>query len=358
MNGFLLPCYNPLTMLRYLTAGESHGSALVAILEGLPANLALSPHDINSDLLRRQQGYGRGDRMKIEKDLVEITAGVRLGKTIGSPLALRIDNKSTEFFNKSITQLRPGHADLAGALKYNQQDVRNILERASARETAAKVAVGAVCKKLLAGFKIKISSKVIQIGQAKKEKDWEKLLDQARKAGDTLGGIFEVVATGVPAGLGSHVEWDRRLDGLIAQAIMAIPAVKGVEIGLGFCQAGLPGSVVHDEIYYDKAKGFYHKTNNAGGLEGGMTNGEPVVIRAVVKPIATLKKPLKSVDLITKKPSQAFVERSDVCAVEPAAVVGEAALALALATSFLEKFAGDSLEDIILSYQAYLGRLV
>lgn len=345
-------------MLRYLTAGESHGPALVAILEGVPANLPLSADDINRDLARRQQGYGRGDRMKIEQDKVEITSGVRDGKTIGSPIAIRIINRSTEFFDKSITQLRPGHADLAGALKYNQKDVRNILERSSARETAAKVAVGTICKKLLSEFKINIFGKVIQIGGAAKEKDWKKLIDQAREKGDTLGGVFEVTVTGVPVGLGSHVQRDRCLDGKLAQALMSIQAVKGVEVGSGFEQASTPGSKVHDEIYYSKEKGFYHKTNNAGGIEGGMSNGEPVIIRAAVKPIATLKKPLKSVDLISKKQTEAFVERSDVCAVEPAVVVGEAAVALELASSFLEKFAGDSIEDISAAHKAYLARII
>ncbi|OGC24092.1 chorismate synthase [candidate division WOR-1 bacterium RIFOXYB2_FULL_42_35] len=345
-------------MLRYLTAGESHGPALVAILEGIPANLALSADDINRDLARRQQGYGRGDRMKIEQDKVEITSGVRNGKTIGSPIAIRIINRSTEFFGKSITQLRPGHADLAGALKYNQKDVRNILERSSARETAAKVAVGVICKKLLSEYKINFFGKVVQIGGATKEKDWQKAIDEAREKGDTLGGVFEITVTGVPVGLGSHVQRDRCLDGKLAQAIMAIQAVKGVEIGLGFEQASLPGSKVHDEIFYDKEKGFYHKTNNAGGIEGGMSNGEPIIIRAAVKPIATLKKPLKSVDLVSKKPAEAFVERSDVCAVEPAVVVGEAAVAIELATAFLEKFSGDSLEDISAAHKAYLARII
>lgn len=344
-------------MLRYLTAGESHGSALVAILEGCPANLALSEDDINRDLERRQQGYGRGERMKIEADKAEIVSGVRDGKTIGSPIALRIANRSTELFEKSITQVRPGHADLAGALKYNQTDVRNILERASARETAAKVAVGAVAKKLLAEFKINIFSQVVQIGGLTNEKDWKKAIDKAKDDGDTLGGIFEVSVNGAPIGLGSHVHWDRRLDANLARAVMGIPAVKGVEIGQGFEVAGQPGSKVHDEIFYNKDKGFFHRTNNAGGLEGGITNGEPIIVRAAVKPIATLSKPLKSVDLVSKKAAEAHVERSDVCAVEPAAVIAEAAVAIELARALLEKFGGDALEDLAAAYKAYISRL-
>lgn len=333
-------------MLRYLTAGESHGPALVAILEGCPANLLLSEEDINRELERRQQGYGRGQRMKLEKDKVEITSGVRAGKTIGSPIALRITNHSTELFDKLVTQLRPGHADLAGAVKYNQKDIRNILERASARETAVKVAVGAIAKKLLAEFKINVFSKILQIGKETNEADWRKAIDKAAEEGNSLGGIFEITVTGAPVGLGSHVHWDRRLDGNLARAVMAIPAIKGVEIGLGFAAAGLPGSKAHDEIYHSEEKGFYHKTNNAGGLEGGMTNGEPIIIRAAMKPIATLKKPLKSVDLVSKKACDALVERSDVCAVEPAAVIGEAVVAIELASTFLEKFGGDSIEQI------------
>jgi len=344
-------------MLRYLTAGESHGKGLVAILDGCPANLALASADIDKDLIRRQAGYGRGPRMKIEKDKAEILSGLRRGKTIGSPIALLIPNKSTELFEKTITKLRPGHADLAGALKYDQRDIRNILERASARETAARVAVGAVARKLLSEFKVKISSKVVEIGGAETEKEWKRLIDEMRQEGDSLGGIFEVVAQNVPAGLGSYVQWDRRLDGNLARAVMAIPAVKGVEIGLGFWQAKLAGSKVHDEIYYAKGKGFYHKTNRAGGLEGGVTNGEPIVIRAAMKPISTLRQPLRSVDLVSKKAVKAQVERADVCAVEAAAVVGEAALAFEIANAMLEKFGGDSLEEIQANYASYQKRV-
>jgi len=294
--------------------------------------------------------------MKIESDKAEILSGTRNGKTIGSPIALRIPNRSTELFEKVVTQLRPGHADLAGALKYNQKDVRNILERASARETAAKVAVGAITKKLLSEFKINVFSKVVSIGGVTEEAEWKKLIDKARKDGDTLGGVIEIQVTGLPIGLGSYVQWDRRLDGRIAQAVMAIPAVKGVEIGMGFGVASLPGSKVQDEIFYSKDKGYFHKTNNAGGLEGGVTNGEPIVVRAAIKPIATLKKPLKSVDLVSKKATEALVERSDISAVEPAAVVGEAAVAIELAAAFLDKFGGDSMEDVATSYKAYLSR--
>ncbi|MFA5840496.1 MAG: chorismate synthase [Candidatus Margulisiibacteriota bacterium] len=345
-------------MLRYLTAGESHGKALVAILEGCPANLPLSSKDLQLDLERRQQGYGRGPRMKgIETDQAEILSGVRNGKTIGSPISLMIPNKSTEFFEKVVTEPRPGHADLAGILKYNQKDVRNILERASARETAAKVALGAVAKKLLGQFKIYVKSRVVQISGSKSKSEWNKLIDRAKAQGETLGGVIEVVALGVPVGLGSYVESDRRLNGLLAQALMSIPAVKGVGIGLGYEVANLPGSKVQDEIFYSKDRGFFRRTNHAGGIEGGISNGEAIVLTAAVKPIATLKKPLKSVDIISKKPVLGLVERSDICAVEPAAIVGEAVVALVLANAFLEKFGCDSIEDISASYKAYLSRI-
>jgi len=344
-------------MLRYLTAGESHGPSLIAILEGCPANLAITPADINRELERRQEGYARGERMKIEKDAAEIIAGVRNGKTIGSPIAVQIPNRSQELFNKSVTQLRPGHADLPGAVKYNQKDVRNIIERASARETAARVAIGAIAKKLLSEFKINVFGKVLQLGASKDDKQWKKLIDKAREEGDTLGGTIEIKVTGVPVGLGSYVQGDRRLDGKLAGAVMAIPAVKGVEIGLGFESASVPGSKMQDEIFYKKGDGFERKTNNAGGIEGGITNGEPIVIRAAIKPIASLMKPLKSVDLATKKAADALVERSDISAVEPAAVVGEAIIALEIAAAFLEKFGGDSVEDLAATYKSYLARI-
>jgi len=377
-------------MLRYLTSGESHGKALGAILEGMVANLTLSSEDINKELARRQMGYGRGERMKIEKDEVEILSGVRLGKTLGSPIALLIKNKDWENWEdvmsvesakqkvEAVTNLRPGHADLAGCLKYNQKDVRNILERASARETAVRVAVGAIAKRFLSEFSIVVGSHVVQIGEARSEigdrgleilKKSEKSdvrcaddkaskqmmaeIDKAGKDGDSLGGIFEVVVLGCPPGLGSHVHWDRKLKTRLAAALMSIQAVKGTEIGLGFESASLPGSKVHDEIFYEKGK-FVHKTNNAGGIEGGITNGEPIILRAAVKPISTLKKPLKSVDLSTKKQVQAHVERADVCAVPAAGVVGEAVIALEIANAVLEKFGGDSLEEIKLNFKNYL----
>jgi chorismate synthase len=342
-------------MLRYLTAGESHGKALVAILDGCPANLPLSEKDLNPDLARRQMGYGRGGRMKIEKDSADILSGVRKGLTIGSPIALYIPNRSTEFFNIPVTQLRPGHADLAGALKYDQADVRNILERASARETACRVAVGAIAKKLLFQFGIKVSSVVIEIC-GKKDK-WKKEIDRARAKGDTVGGIFEVKVVGVPIGLGTYAQQDLRLDGMLAQAVMAIPAIKGVEIGLGFEAARMGGSEVHDPILYSKKEGWARKSNNAGGLEGGITNGEPIIVRAAMKPISTLLRPLASVDLKTRKPCLAHIERSDICAVEAAAVVGEAAVAIEIANAFLQKFGGDNLRDIKTAFHSYLKRV-
>ncbi len=383
-------------MLRYLTAGESHGKALNAILEGMVANLSLSPEDINKELARRQKGYGRGGRMKIEKDEVQILSGVRFGKTLGSPISFLIMNidwnswrdimslESRASAPETITKLRPGHADLAGCLKYNQKDIRNILERASARETAARVAVGAIARKLLSEFNIVVGSHVVQIGKARMEnREWRmgKLqdllkksensdvrcgddkvskqmmteIDKARKEGDSVGGVFEVVVLGCPPGLGSHVHWDRKLKTRLAAALMSVQAVKGVEIGLGFEASSLPGSKVHDEILYEKGK-FSHKTNNAGGLEGGITNGEPIVLRAAVKPIATLMKPLKSVDLKTKKVVDALVERADVCAVPAAGVVGEAVVAFEIANSMLEKFGGDSLEEIKANLRNYLGQ--
>jgi len=339
-----------------MTAGESHGKALIAVLDGMVANLPLSHDDINPDLARRQEGYGRGGRMKIEKDAVDILSGVRFGKTMGSPIALMIPNRSTEFFDKIVTIPRPGHADLAGSLKYNQKDIRNILERASARETAARVAVGAVCKKFLGEFKIKVSSSIVHIGGESAEKNWKKAIDEARETGDTLGGVFQVEIKNCPPGLGSFAQWDRRLDGRLALALMSIQAIKGVEIGLGFEQAKLPGSKVHDAILYKEGK-FSHSSNNAGGLEGGVSNGEPIVLKAAMKPISTLTKPLKSVDLTTKKPSEAYVERSDVSAVEAAAVVGEAVTAFEIANAMIEKFGGDSLEETKDNFSAYQKRV-
>lgn len=369
--------------MRFLTAGESHGRALVAVIEGLPANLAISAEAINRELQRRQQGYGRGGRMKIEKDEAEILSGVRKGKTLGSPLALMVKNLDYDNWKDRevppVTKPRPGHGDLAGVIKYNQRDIRNVLERASARETAARVAVGAVARQLLDVFGIKIMSHVISIGgvslkseghspeeiagadrspvrciDEKVSRRMMEAIDEARAQGDSLGGVFEAVALNVPTGLGSHVHWDRRLDGLIARSFMSIQAVKGVEIGMGFEAAHKNGSQVHDEIFYDEGLGFYRKTNNAGGLEAGITNGCPVVVRAAVKPIPTLYKPLRSVDIKTKQPFAAGVERSDICAVPAAGIVGEAALAWVLADAMTEKFGGDSIEEMRSNFQSYM----
>ena len=332
-------------MLRFLTAGESHGKMLVAILEGMVANLPLSENDINIELQRRQQGPGRSERMKIEKDEAEIVSGVLKGKTLGSPIALLIKNKAGISGAEVVTKLRPGHADLAGAVKYNQTDIRNILERASARETAARVAVGAVTKKLLSEFKIEVKSKVLEIGGEKNESSWEKLIEKAKTDGDSLGGIFEISITNVPVGLGSYVQADRRLNARLVEAVMSIPAIKGAEIGLGFESAKRSGSKVHDEIFFEDGK-FDHKTNNAGGIEGGISNGEPIVIRVAMKPIATIKKPLKSVDFVSKESCEAHIERADVCAVHAAAVVGEAVSSFVIADAFLEKFGGDHLDEV------------
>jgi len=390
-------------MIRFLTAGESHGRYLVVIIEGLPADILLQPEDINRDLARRQVGYGRGKRMEIERDEVEIISGVRWGKTLGSPLSLIVANRDWVNWQKkmsirkedadtslAVTRPRPGHADLAGALKYDQKDIRHILERSSARETTARVAVGAVCKAFLEKFGIHFFSHVKAIGgisadlsqlsyseiasRAEKSdlrcadeeavKKIKALIDEARKKGDTLGGIAEIVVTGVTTGLGSHVHWDRKLDGRIAQSLMSVQAVKGVEIGLGFESAERFGSQVHDEIFYqtssEKGKskaGFFHKTNNAGGIEGGISNGEPLVVRCAMKPIATLMKPLKSVDIFTKKPVEAAVERSDICRVPSLAVIGEAAVAFEVTRAFLEKFGGDSLGEISSRYEGHLKTL-
>ena len=342
--------------LRYLTAGESHGKALVAILEGMPANLLLSPNDINIQLARRQEGVGRGGRMKIEKDEVDILSGVRIGKTLGSPIALLIYNRDWAHWKEKmsvladegadkVTLLRPGHADFAGTVKYHQDDIRNILERASARETAMRVAVGAVARQLLACFDIQIESRIIEVG-GQPVANMQEVVDVAKKAGDSVGGIFEIMAVNVPVGLGSHVHYDRKLDAALAAAVMSIQAIKGVEIGLGFGAAKLPGSQVHDAFYVDENNEIIRKTANAGGIEGGMSNGQPIIIRAAMKPIPTLLQPLPSVDMSTRTESQAHVERSDVCAIEAAAVVGEAVVAFELAKFFLEKFGGDSLEEV------------
>ena len=379
---------------RFLTAGESHGECLTAIIDGVPAALPLTEAGLNEDLARRQRGYGRGGRMKIERDQVHISGGVRWGLTLGSPIALTITNRDWENWKatmsvgppepgaaaKQVTRPRPGHADLAGAMKYGHRDIRNVLERSSARETTARVAVAGVAKRLLAEFGITILSHVTELGGIRISPDldlpWEEIrrraeasevrcadpaaeaemivaIDDAKAKGDTLGGVFEVVALGCPVGLGSYVQWDRRLDGRIAQALCAIQAIKGVEFGLGFETARRPGSQVHDEILLDAQGGFRRASNNAGGLEGGVTNGQPVVVRAAMKPLSTLRTPLRSVDVATREAVEAVVERSDVSAVPAAGVVGEAMLALALVTPFLEKFGGDSIDEIRRNYRAY-----
>lgn len=382
-------------MLRYLTAGESHGQALVGIVEGMPAGLEVRAEDLDLELARRQRGYGRGARMAIEHDVVEIISGVRKGRTIGGPLGFLIRNRDWENWKdemavepgpvkRVVTKPRPGHADLAGAIKYGHQDIRNVLERASARETAMRVAIGTVARLLLTQFGIRVVSHVVEIGRTsvpqarllrlspevlheRAEKSEVRCADEeagrammkeiseAKTRGDTLGGVFEVAALGVPVGLGSYVQWDRRLDARLAAALMSIQAIKGVEIGLGFEMARRPGSEVHDEIGYDdRARRFTRETNNAGGLEGGVTNGEPLVARAAMKPISTLRRPLKSVDLVTKAPHLATVERSDVCAVPPASVVGEAVVAWEVAYALIEKFGGDSLVELRRHYDGYL----
>jgi len=383
-----------LTHLRFFTGGESHGQGGVGILDGMPASVPISLAEINHQLHRRQQGYGRGGRMRIEQDTAQILSGVRFGMTLGSPISLFIENRDFKNWrdrmavdgpnteSKPVTVPRPGHADLAGAIKYQQADIRNILERASARETAMRVGLGALARQFLAHLGITIASHVLQIADARSpvtfldagKPDFDldpatvnttadaspvrcleaeaatammARIDQAKKQRDTVGGIFEVVAFGVPVGLGSYVQWDRRLDARLATAMMSIPAMKAVEIGDGWAAAGRFGSQVHDQIYYDSEKSqFSRDRNNAGGLEGGISNGMPLVVRVAMKPIATLMQPLDSVDLHSKKPVAAHRERSDVCAVPAASVIGEAMLALVLADAVLEKFGGDSLEEV------------
>jgi chorismate synthase len=385
-------------MLRFETAGESHGECLVATLTGLPAGVPVSLEAVNRDLWRRQQGYGRGGRMKIETDRAEIVAGVRHGKTIGSPIAVILQNKDWKNWTealpveepedtgatdkrKPVTRPRPGHADLAGAIKYNFHDARYILERASARETTARVALGALAKALLGEFGIGVLSHVIAVGPVvlEREVSWDELValsrkdevllgcvdletesrmkevvDQVYRTGDTVGGIFEVVAHSVPPGLGSHITWDTRLDGRLAQAIVSMQAVKGVEIGFAREGAAAFGSRVQDTIHYDQAeRRFTRGANRAGGLEGGMTNGEDLLVRGFLKPISTLRRPLESVDLETREPALAAYERSDVCVVPAAGVIGEAMVALVLAQAFLEKFGGDSLGETRRNFEGY-----
>lgn len=345
-------------MLRYLTAGESHGKALIAILEGMPAGLKVDIKMINQELRRRQSGFGRGKRMQIEKDKIQIPSGLKNGLTLGSPIGLLIENKdfSIEKLPKVMCP-RPGHADLAGFLKYGFTDIREVLERASARETASRVGIGAICKIFLEEFNVRISSKVLAIGGESKVKAMIKKINEAKTNKDTAGGIFEVKAKGVPCGLGSYVQPDQRLDGRLSQAIMSIPGIKAVEIGLGFGFADKFGSQVHDAIYYSKSKGFYRKTNNAGGIEGGVSNGQDIIIRACMKPISTLLEPLDSVNIITKKPAKAIIERSDICVVEAAGVIAESAVAFVLSDAFLEKFGSDSLKDIKDNFHNYLKRI-
>ena len=375
-----------MSRLRFFTAGESHGPSLTVLLEGMPAGLALLAADIDGDLGRRQRGYGRGARMKIEQDRCEITGGVRGGETLGSPIALSITNRDHASWlgrmdaapmattPEPLTRPRPGHADLAGGLKFDRHDLRDVLERASARETAARTAAGAVARKLLLAVGIEVFAHVIALGPVEAppfEGDLEALRELARASdlacgdaetearmkdaireaahqGDTLGGVFEVVATGLPPGLGSHAQWDRKLDGRLAQAVMSIPAIKAVEIGDGCAAARLAGSRVHDPIGYDAgAKRFTRPSNRAGGLEGGISNGEPLICRGFMKPIATLRRPLPSEDVVTKEAFEAAFERSDVCAVAAASVVGEAMVALVLADAVLEKHGGDSVRELV-----------
>ena len=381
--------------IRFVTAGESHGPGLTAILEGIPAGLALPREEIDRDLARRQLGHGRGGRMKIERDRVRVSAGLRHGRTLGSPLALHVDNLDYRNWEERMNPWpveaeieevhlpRPGHADLPGLLKYGHSDVRNVLERASARETTARVAVGAVCKVLLRELGVEIRSHVVQIGTVRAPErndlaiaDFDAVdespvrcldadasaamvaeIDRARKANESLGGVFEVRAFGLVPGLGSHVSWDRRLDGRIAQAIMSIQAMKGVAIGDAFDVAGRVGSQAHDEIFWSEERGYWRPTNRAGGLEGGMTNGEPLVVRGAMKPLPTLTKPLRSVDVATKEPAQALRERTDSCTVPAAAVVAEAMLAIVLAGAYLEKFGGDHVDDVKAALAHYRQRI-
>lgn len=334
-----------LNKFRFLTAGESHGKCLTAIIDGIPANVPVDMDFINNELSRRQQGYGRSSRMELEKDTAEITAGIHNGKTTGAPVCIVINNK--DFSEKpAFTKYRPGHADYAGSIKYNLSDLRDVLERSSARKTAVEVAVGAFAKTILKEFNIFVESHILQIGQA--TENFEQETDKAKASGDSLGGKFEITVKNLPVGLGSYVQWDRALDGKLAQAVMSIGAVKAVEIGNN--PLGKPGSQYHDEIFIKDNKVF-RKTNNAGGIEGGMTNGEDLVIRAVMKPIPTMVKPLKTIDKQTLEECEAHFERSDTCAVEACAVVAEARTACILADEFLQKFGGDSLEEIKRHYK-------
>lgn len=390
-------------MLHFTTAGESHGQALVAILEGMVAGLPLSVDDVNAELARRQHGYGRGRRMQIESDAVEFLSGVRAGETIGSPITLLIRNRDWKNWSeimdparsgadpdkrkRAVTRPRPGHADLSGMLKYDRADARDVLERASARETTARVAAAAVCRRFLSEFSVRLGSHVVHLGgidaaapdtmpddinaavgdsplrtlDKNAEQRMIARIDEAKREGDTLGGICEVVCTGLPVGLGSYVAWDRKLDGRLASAVMSIPAVKGVEIGLGFEAARLPGSRVHDEIDAQsdaaRAGGVHRRSNRAGGLEGGMTTGEPLVVRVAMKPISTLMKPLATIDTESREAASAVAERSDVTAVPAMGVIAEAMVAFVIAQAFLEKFGGDSLGETRRNYDSYIARI-
>lgn len=352
-----------LNKFRFLTAGESHGKCLTGIIDGIPAGFEIDIELINSDLKRRQGGYGRGGRMQIESDEVEITSGVRFGKTTGAPICVQVANKDFENWTeimsvkgidnkdsaKSFTKPRPGHADFAGAIKYDLDDLRDVLERSSARKTAIDVAVGAIAKQILSEFGIKCSSQILSTGGETNEDKIKEKIDWAKEQGDSLGGKFEVVFSNLPVGLGTHVQWDRKLDGLIAQAVMSISAVKAVEIGLGVECANVLGSEMHDEIFIENGA-FIRKTNNAGGLEGGMTNGEDLVVKATMKPIPTLKKPLSTVDLKDNSQTVAHFERTDVCAVYACSVVAEAMIAIVLVDAFFEKFGNDNITEIKNSY--------
>jgi chorismate synthase len=385
--------------LRLITAGESHGPGLTCIVEGMPAGLELSPEDLNRDMSRRQLGHGRGGRMKIERDTAEVTGGVRHGRTLGSPIALQVANRDYANWEERMNPWpvsdpahptaevhlpRPGHADLVGTQKYKQHDVRNILERASARETAARVAGGGVCKAFLRALGVTVRSHVIQIAsvhapepeQALTEVDFAEVdsspvrcldaqaskamvreIDKLRKENESLGGLFEVQAFGLVPGLGSHVSWEERLDGRLAMAICSIQAVKGASIGDAFAVAGVPGSQAHDEIFYSAERGYYRETNHSGGLEGGMTTGLPLIVRGAMKPLPTLTKPLRSVDTETHEPAQALRERTDSCTVPAAGVVAEAMVALVLADAYRRKFGGDHVDDVLEAVSAYTDRI-
>jgi chorismate synthase len=382
--------------LRLTTAGESHGPGLTCIVEGLPAGLEVHPEDLNEDMARRQLGHGRGGRMKIERDSAEVTGGIRHGRTLGGPVALQVANRDYANWEERMSPWpvadavaevhlpRPGHADLVGTWKYKQDDVRNILERASARETAARVAGGALCKAFLRALGVAVHSHVVQIasvrapateGQLTREDFAEvdsspvrcldadssramvREIDELRRANESLGGVFEVQAFGLVPGLGSHVSWEERLDGRLAMAICSIQAIKGVAIGDGFKVAGLPGSQAHDEIFFSPERGYYRETNRAGGLEGGMTTGCPLIVRAAMKPLPTLTKPLRSVDIDTHEPAQALRERTDSCTVPAAGVVGEAMVALVLADAYRSKFGGDHIDDVLQAVGAYEERI-